>query len=96
MTAVDNLLPPMHQLAIATEEGGKATEGPSTKPIIIEMTTVTALPAMQQLAAATEEAPKPQVENDGYLSGFDFANRRVIHLRNEWANYVSACHGTPP
>lgn len=67
------------------------------------MTSTTALlPAMQQLAIATEEdgqvteAPKPQVENDGYLSGFDFANRRVIHLRNEWANYVSACHGTPP
>ena len=29
-----------------------------------------------------EDRQKPQMEKDGYLSGFDFANRRVIDLRN--------------
>ena len=43
-----------------------------------------------------EDHQKPQLEKDGYLSGFDFANRRVIHLRNERTHYVSACRGTPP
>ena len=63
-----------------------ATEEDGTEgPTIIEMTTV------HQLAAATEEDGQK-----GYLSGFDFANRRVIHLRNEWTHYLAVCRGTPP
>ena len=63
----------------------------------------TILPAMHQLTT-TENAPqteedgrqKPQMEKDGYLSGFDFANRRVINLRNEWSCAAAICRGTPP
>ena len=67
------------------------------------------LPAMHQLTI-TENAPqteedgkgasngkerqKPQQEKD--LSGFDFANRRVIYLRNEWSCAAAICRGTPP
>ena len=67
------------------------------------------LPAMHQLTI-TENAPQteedgkgasngkgrqmPQMEKE--LSGFDFANRRVIDLRNEWSCAAAICRGTPP
>ncbi len=45
---------------------------------------------------ATSEATKHQIEEGGNLSGFDFANRRVIDLRNEWYLAASVYRGTPP
>ena len=42
------------------------------------------------------EATKHQIEEGGKLSAFDFANRRVIDLRNEWALASAVCRGTPP
>ena len=45
---------------------------------------------------ATSEATKHQIEEGGNLSGFDFANRRVIDLRNEWYLTASVYRGTPP
>ena len=42
------------------------------------------------------EATKHQIEEGGKLSGFDFANRRVIDLRNEWSLDASLYRGTPP
>ena len=43
-----------------------------------------------------DEATKHQIEEGGKLSGFDFANRRVIDLRNEWSLDASLYRGTPP
>ena len=42
------------------------------------------------------EATMHQIEEGGKLSGFDFANRRVIDLRNEWTLASYVCRGTPP
>ena len=42
------------------------------------------------------EATKHQIEEGGKLSEFDFANRRVIDLRNEWSLAASVYRGTPP
>jgi hypothetical protein len=54
-----------------------------------------ATPAMHQIAATEEGCNTPQ-NLQPYLSGFDFANQRVINLRNEWTHIVSVCRGTPP
>ena len=55
--------------------------------------------ATKHQAEATKhqaEATKHQIEEGGNLSGFDFANRRVIDLRNEWYLAASVYRGTPP
>ncbi len=50
----------------------------------------------KEMPKAEEDATKHQIEEGGNLSGFDFANRRVIDLRNEWYLTASVYRGTPP
>ena len=54
------------------------------------------LTAATATTAATEEGCNTPQNPQPYLSGFDFANQRVINLRNEWTHIVSVCRGTPP